>query len=309
MWQPSADLQRLRKRAKLLSDCRSFFSARGVLEVDVPVLGLTGVSDPNIECIRTENAVLQSSPEYYMKRMLAAGSGDIYYLGKAFRKEEAGTKHSPEFTMLEWYRLGFDDRQLAHEVVDLLCYVAGEQLAVNMQSYADFFSTATGLNPHTTTETELEDYARSHLDIHFDLPDKSAWLDLIFTHFVEPRFASDLCVVFDFPACQAALARKQETVEGYTVARRFEVYWRGLELANGYWELCDAAEQKARFEHDLQARAEQGKSLPVVDQKLLAALEAGLPNCAGVALGLDRLLMCLTGQTDIKAVQAFSPLS
>lgn len=308
MWQPTADLLTLQKRAKLLSDCRSFFSARGVLETDVPVLGATGVSDPNIECFQVENFSLQSSPEYFMKRLLAAGSGDIYCLGKAFRKEEAGAKHSPEFTLLEWYRLGYDDRQLACEVVDLLSFVAGERLADCIRSYEDVFLAASGLNPHTATAEELANCARAHLDIHFDLPHKSAWLDLLFTHLVEPNFGRDLYVIHDFPACQAALARTVQTANGYTIARRFEVYWCGLELANGYWELCDPEEQRRRFAQDLQLRTESGKILPVIDEHLLAALEAGLPPCAGVALGIDRLLMCLSGQTDIRAVQAFSPL-
>jgi lysyl-tRNA synthetase class 2 len=146
------------------------------------------------------------------------------------------------------------------------------------------------------------------MDIQFDLPNKSAWLDLLFTHLVEPTMGNNLCVVYEYPACQAALARKTVNFHGYEVARRFEVYWRGLELANGYWELCDAGEQLARFEQDLAKREVAGKLSVEIDNNLMAALEYGLPCCAGVALGVDRLLMCLTGENDIKAVQFFSPL-
>lgn len=306
MWQPTANLDTLKKRAQLLSNCRSFFSQRGVMEIDVPILGRTGVSDPNIECLKADVFTLQSSPEYYMKRLLAHGSGDIYYLGKAFRKEEAGAKHSPEFTMLEWYRLGQDDRRLALEVVDLLCAVAGQHLPYTQGTYADYFFAATGLNPHDVEVEELEAFARSTLNIQFTLPDKSAWLDLLFSHCVEPGFDGSVNLVFDYPVCQSALARRTLDIEGRMIARRFEVFWKGLELANGYWELCDVDEQKKRFECDLESRRAQGKFLPELDAQFLAALEAGLPNCAGVALGLDRLLMCLSGEKNIAAVQAFS---
>lgn len=306
MWQTAAQLGILKKRAQLLGDCRSFFVPREVMEVEVPVLGKTGVTDPNIECFQAEGFTLQSSPEYYMKRMLASGSGDIYYLGKAFRKEEAGCKHRPEFTILEWYRQGWDENQLIAEVVDLLCFVAAANTNAIVCTYADCFSAATGLNPHVATAQELAGFASTKLDINFDLHSKSEWLDLLFSHLVEPTFEEQLYVVKDYPICQAALAR---VTKDFQVARRFEVFWKGLELANGYWELCDAEEQKRRFEADLSSRRAQGKAEPAMDENLIAALEQGMPACAGVALGVDRLLMCLSGERDIGAVQAFASMS
>ncbi len=306
MWKSQASLVTLKRRAQLLADCRSFFSSRKVLEVELPALGETGVTDPWIECFQTDGYSLQSSPEYFMKRLLASGCGDIYSLAKAFRKEEAGRYHSPEFTLLEWYRLGFDDRELANEVVALIEWLVGHNVQTHFETYASLFERHCAINPHQATDGELQALARANLDFTGDLASRSAWFDLIFTHIVEPAMGQDLWVVYDYPVCQAALARKGRNEEGDEVARRFEVYWRGVELANGYWELTDEAEQAARFQADLALRAKLGKPLPKIDAKLLGALAAGLPDCAGVALGIDRLLMCICELDDIQQVQTFT---
>lgn len=281
------------------------------MEVDVPVLADTGVTDLHIESYTVvdggRSLYLQTSPEYYMKRLLAAGSGDIYYLGKAFRREELGRRHLPEFTMLEWYRLGFNEQDLIAEVVALLEDLSGtDTFEVNKVSYRECFAAKTGVNPHAASMQELADLARREIDVSFEPASKSDYLDLIFSHLVEPSFSSDLFIVYDYPACQSALARISGNEYGDSVAKRFEVFWRGLELANGYWELTDPQEQRVRFNRDVMLRKQQGKKELPIDEKLLAALESGLPECAGVALGIDRLLMCISGIKEIDGVVTFA---
>lgn len=307
---PSASLPALRRRAAVRQKLRAFFEARQVMEVDVPVIGDATVTDVFIESIglqvNARDAFLQTSPEFYMKRLLAAGAGSIYYLGPAFRQDESGRHHRPEFTLLEWYRPGFDDRRLQAEVVDLLRSLAPE-VAISALSYGAIFEQVLNLCPHSANCAQLERLAHQHLDFGFTLSTKSAYLDLLFSHCVQPKLPEGVTLVYDYPADLSALARLgQDALGGFAVAKRFEVFWDGLELANGYWELTDADEQRRRFTEDLAARRSQGLPQPKLDQRFLAGLAAGLPDCAGVALGLDRLLMCLSGATDLAQVMPFA---
>lgn len=293
-----------------MSRIRDYFNQQGVFEVDVPVLGLHTVSDPHIQSIpaqvQSQKAFLQSSPEYFMKRMLAEGSGDIYYLGKAFRDDEVGKKHNPEFTMLEWYRTESDDKELMKDVEALIRHVlpGSEELEVEHYAYAELFQQELGVNPHIATAEQLAHLARECLDIDWQDDDKSTWLDLLFSHKIEPEL-QNITFVYDYPACMCALAKVVE-VKGQELAKRFEVFWRGHELANGYWELTDAQAQKKRFELDNQRRQKLNRDIIDLDDKFLSALQQGIPECAGVALGVDRLLMCLNKSDDITQVMPFS---
>lgn len=308
MYQPSASIIALQKRAQLLRQLRAFFYARDVLEVDVPVLGDATVTDVHLEPLLVPGTArtwfLQTSPEYYMKRLLAAGSGSIFYLGKAFREDESGRRHRPEFTMLEWYREGFDDSALMAEVAELFAAVATDE-PVTIIAYDKLFKAALGVCPHRAEVAELGALAQQHVDFCGELKDKSAWLDLLFSHLIEPSL-SGIHIVHDFPQEQCALAQVHQRADGARVAKRFEVYWRGLELANGYWELVSAAEQRQRFLADQQWRRQAGRTVPAIDERFMAAVDHGLPNCAGVAMGVDRLLMCLLNETDIDKVMPFA---
>ncbi len=306
MFRPSASLATLEKRALLLQQLRAFFLARGILEVDVPALGDATVTDVHLHPLRVDGVgFLQTSPEYYLKRLLAAGAGSIFYLGKAYRWEESGRRHRPEFTMLEWYSLGFDDRQLMEQVEDLFGLVA-PSVSIRRRAYGELFQTELGICPHGASLPQLLTVIDRHLELHSPLTDRSACLDLLFSHCLEPRLKPGITLVYDYPREQCALARLAEDEQGRTVARRFEVYWNGVELANGYWELTSAAEQRQRFLTDQQRRREMGLPVPELDERFLAALAHGLPNCAGVALGVDRLLMCLMGTDDIREVMPFA---
>ncbi|MDM3872442.1 EF-P lysine aminoacylase EpmA [Porticoccus sp. W117] len=311
-WQPSASTETLRARAHLLAQIRQFFHQRNAFEVDVPVLGVTGVTDLHIDSIAAQcnggEFFLQSSPEYFMKRLLAAGSGDIYCLGKAFRDGEAGSRHNPEFTLLEWYRVGWDEHRLMEEVAELLRHLLPDSLPLHKFSYGELFLQHTGLNPHTVALQNLQTLAGEVTgNPAFNEP-RSTCLDAIFSFAIEPKLPDGLVLVYDYPQCQAALARIQPDNNGQPVARRFEAFLNGMELANGYWELTCPKEQARRFEDDRQQRRTAGKAEIEADGKLLAAMQSGMPECAGVALGVDRLLMQLLGEQSIEAVMAF-PLS
>ncbi len=307
-WQPTASLETLRCRAKVQAQIRQFFEARDVLEVDVPVLSETGVTDLHIDCLHTQVSgdirYLQSSPEYFMKRLLASDSGSIYYLGKAFRDGEVGHRHRPEFTMLEWYRAGWDECQLMGEVASLLCEL-GLKHSPQTLMYADVFENITWLNPHSAVLAELQSRASHISGSDFSDESRSTCLDLIFSLSVEPQLPDGLVFVHNYPVCQSALAKIGKDQAGNTVARRFEVFLNGVELANGYCELVDPVEQKSRFDADAVLRQAMKKTTMPVDTKLLAAMESGLPDCAGVALGVDRLLMQLLGIDDISHVMSF----
>lgn len=307
-WQPSASIEQLRQRARLYQQVRAFFAERAVMEIEAPVMGAAAVTDPFIDSVTAHCAgrsyYLQTSPEFAMKRLLAAGSGAIYSLGKVFRNGERGRKHNPEFTLLEWYRPGWDDRQLMEEVEALVLSVL-PGLTVTYLSYREWFERHLGLDPHRATAGQLSALARERINIDAGEEDRDFWLDLLVTHELEATLGSGLTFVYDYPASQAALARLGTDAEGQTVARRFEAFIGSMELANGYWELTDAPEQRRRFRADQEKRQTLGLPLYPVDEKLLAAIDAGLPESAGVALGVDRLLMCLSGVGSIAEVLAF----
>jgi lysyl-tRNA synthetase class 2 len=308
-WKPSAGVDELRARATLLAEVRTFLSLRGVLEVDTPLLGQFAITDPNIELfeVTTPDGMrfLQSSPEYAMKRLLASGAGDIFQLGKVFRSGEHGSRHNPEFVMLEWYRLDWTHCQLMREVAELVAHIL--KLSTwqiwSLEALLDHFCQ---INLHSTTESELKvAAANAGIDIVGDL-DKLDYLDLLMTHVVEPGIASwGLVFVVDFLEQQAALSRVIER-GGNLVAARFEAYVHGVELANGYWEESDANILMNRFEADNGLRASRGQPVREIDERLISASRAGVPDCAGVAVGFDRLLMLAQGRSELSQVMPFS---
>lgn len=311
-WQPSATLPALRRRARLLADIRAFFAARDVLEVDVPVLAATAASDPHILAIAAHcdgaTCYLQSSPEYFLKRLLAVGSGAVYCLGKAFRDRERGVYHHPEFTLLEWYRPGWDEHRLIAEVEALLRVVApGVDVGVaGRASYREVFLSHVRIDPHDGALDDLRRRAAEVAGGDWQREDRATCLELLFSLLVEPRLSPGLVFVTDYPACQAALAALTKDSHDTQVARRFEVFLNGVELANGYYELTDAVEQRARFCADNARRRAAGKPAMPLDEQLLSALATGLPDCAGIALGVDRLLMQILRLPRIDAVLPFT---
>lgn len=284
---------------------RQFFDARDVLEVETPVLSRHATVDRHIESFHAQGLWLQTSPEFAMKRLLCAGSGAIWQLCKVFRLEEAGRHHNPEFTMLEWYRPGFDHHALMDEMEALMqhCGVSASTVPFARHSYREVFLQHVAFDPLRASCTEMAEAAA-----RFSPPpaqglgeQRDAWLDHFYGSVVSPRLGWEQpCFVYDFPASQAALSR----VRG-EVAERFELVWRGVELANGFHELADAEEQSLRFERELASRRAAGKVTPPADAHLIAALRAGLPDCAGVALGIDRLLMLLLEVPDLASTLAF----
>ena len=317
-WMPSASRDALRLRAWVNRLVREFFHARDVLEVETPAMSLAGNTEPNIAPFslefsgRTDGAPrtrwLRTSPEYALKRLLAAGIGDCYELGRVFRDGEAGGRHNPEFTMLEWYRVGWDHLRLIDETAELVraaLSLLGREASLRVVRYRELYRDRLGIDPFTSGDDAL----RAALgDVAIDPAGltRDDWLDLLMTHRLQPAFAHDeLLAIVDYPASQCALAKLRDDGDGHPVAERFELYLGPIELANGYHELLDAAEQGARFSRDGELRRARNDSLPPVDARLLAALEAGLPACAGVALGMDRLLMAMLETPRIADVLAF----
>jgi lysyl-tRNA synthetase class 2 len=313
-WRPSASIETLRSRAALLARVREFFAARRVLEVETPILSRATVTDVHLASLATRIAGhggdywLQTSPEYAMKRLLAAGSGDIYQIQRVFRDGEIGANHNPEFTMIEWYRVGFDDRALMDEVEALLVELLGPRLEAPAErvTYRAAIARIVGLDPYTAPVATLYEFARTRLgDVPHDLADdRDACLDLLMGAIVGPTLGHGrITFVHDYPATQAALAR---LLPGEPpVAARFEAYVDGLELCNGFHELADAAEQRRRFEADLAQRRARSLPTPPIDERLLGAISHGLPDCAGVALGFDRVVMLATRAARIRDVLAF----
>lgn len=309
-WQPTADLETLQQRAQILARLRDYFSAEQVMEVETPVLSQFGGTDVQLEQWQTlEGYSLHTSPEFAMKRLLAAGSGDIYQVCRVFRQDEQGRRHNPEFTMLEWYRLDYDEFMLMDDVTGLIRSLAGDDtLKVRQQTYAEAFIQSGLPDPHRIGLTDLRQITGQRLQASSGDWSRDDCLDALMAMVVEPSMPADvLSFVHAFPGSQAALAEHRE-IDGVTVARRFELFWGGLELANGYYELTDADEQARRFEQDCQQRAARGQVIPVMDQNFLQAMSYGVPACSGVALGLDRLLMILLGKRHIDDVIAF-PIS
>ncbi|KAA6185648.1 EF-P lysine aminoacylase GenX [Thiohalocapsa marina] len=314
-WRPSAALAVLSRRARMFAAIRALFADRGVLEVETPVLSRHATTDPALASLRlatadpapTSGLYLQTSPEFPMKRLLAAGCGPIYQICKVFRDDERGRRHHPEFTLLEWYRPGFTLQALMLEVADVVrTALQRPELEVEFVRYRDLFRGALQVDPWEATPEALRAVALAvpvpgseHLQL-----DRDGWLDLLMSQCLEPGLGRErLTFVHDYPPSQAALARLRQ--DEVPVAERFELYLQGMELANGFHELSDAAEQRRRFEQDLATRRERGQPEVPMDVELLAALAAGLPDSAGVALGLDRLLMLAVGAGHIDEVMAF----
>ncbi len=311
-WEPTTSLSALRLRAKLYADIREFFRQRNVLEVETPLLSQHGVTDVYIESFKTQHHgqraqipyFLQTSPEYAMKRLLAAGSGSIFQIVKAFRNEDSGRHHNPEFTMLEWYRVGFNYHDLMDEMDELLQFTIQSKKS-ERKTYEQLFLEHVKINPFDVSLPELQSLAKSHsLDDARTFSNRDDLLQFLFSHAIEPKIGFTAPVfVYDFPASQAALAKIHPT--NPTVAQRFEVYIQGIECANGFDELMNAAEQRQRFEKDNHHREQLGRAPMKIDERFLAALEHGLPTCAGVALGLDRLLMIKANTNTIRDVISF----
>lgn len=316
-WEPNASITNLRARAKLLSEVRNFFEARNILEVETPLLCRSAATDPQLKPIsvryinkqiQVQNFYLQTSPEFAMKRLLCAGSGPIYQIGKAFRDDEIGRLHNPEFTLLEWYRPGFDHHVLMDEVNDLLMTTLKTSKAERF-TYNALFSQAFNINPHQTTLEELkEQLVINGMTLSSAVEDSLSvddCLDLLMTHCIEPQLGFDAPVmIYDYPITKAALAKIRSG--NPSVAERFEVYVKGIELANGYHELTDPEVQWQRCLEDNKQRTTLGLAPIAIDVYLLEALKSGLPASAGVALGFDRLLMLKLGSEHIKEVIAFT---
>jgi len=306
---------RLHLRARLYTLIRHFFAEREVLEVETPILSAAGNTDPNIESFSTafsghvdagsRERWMRTSPEYSLKRLLAAGVGDCYELGRVFRNGEAGGRHNPEFSMLEWYRVGWDHHQLMEETIALVeaaLALVGRRAEVWVEGYRQLFLDELGIDPMHAPIAEL----RAAMDQHHVDPaglTRDDWLDLIITHRLQPTFPRDrITVIHDYPASQCALAKVRPGDP--PMAERFELYLGRYELANGYHELNDATEQRRRFERDNAVRRSRGQGEIPVDANLLEVLDA-MPDCAGVALGIERLLMCLVGTDAIADVLTF----
>ncbi|MDH4572565.1 EF-P lysine aminoacylase EpmA [Salinicola acroporae] len=313
-WQPSATIETLRQRARLLAAVRAFFAARGVLEVETPVLGHAGSTDPHLDSLSLsattpagrETLWLQTSPEFHMKRLLAAGSGPIFQLARSFRDGEVGRRHNIEFTMLEWYRPGFSLVAMIDECEVLIRALVPAAGPARRRRYRELFREALALDPFTTPLAELQRVAGKHGGLDMRDSDRDGCLDLLMSLVIEPTLGRDgIDVVVDYPASQAALARKRIDEAGTEVASRFEIYLQGIELANGYDELTDAQEQAARFAADNAVRTAAGKPSVAADKRLVAALESGMPAGSGVALGIDRLIQLALGKESLAEVMAF----
>jgi len=309
-------LSALHLRARLNALIRAFFADRGVLEIETPILSAAGNTEPNIDSFHTTFSGhidagppwrwLRTSPEYPIKRLLAAGVGDCYELGRVFRNGEAGGRHNPEFTMLEWYRVNWNHHQLASECAELVreaLTLVNRVPSITSLDYRTLYQRTLGLDPMLATDSELQ-AAFGQTVINPTGLTRDDWLDLLMTHRIQPDFPADqLLILTDYPASQCMLAQIAER-DGIQIAERFELFLGPLELANGYHELRDANEQRHRFERDLATRRTRGHALPPVDDSFLTALPS-LPDCAGVALGIDRLLMAMLGTDKIADVLAF----
>ncbi len=293
-------------QADLYRLIRDYFQATDALEIDPPLLGDFAVTDVNLQNLAVRSPLantrfLQTSPEYFLKRLLAEIRRDIYSITHAFRDEPDGVRHLAEFRMLEWYRVGIDEFELIEDVRRLLAKVEPDW-HFKMFTYRQLFENHLNTNPHTASCEALNRLVAEQTSYQGRLEFDQA-LDLLMAEVIEPQLPPGAVFITDYPACQAALARIQLNDEGIQIARRFELYVNGLELANGYWELTDPEEQRRRFERDNRSRIDRGLSAVEPDPQLLHALERGLPDCAGVAMGLDRLLMCILDQGSIAKTQ------
>lgn len=318
-WQPTASLAMLKKRARMLAKLRAFFAERDILEVQTPILSHAGNTDPSIETFVTQQneslkhtiqpSFLNTSPEFSMKRLIAAGYGSIYQITPAFRQDEQGKRHNPEFILLEWYRIDFDHHALMGEVNSLIRYIAEDVIKLDRSqffSYQDAMIKFANVDPFNATDDDLKAATeKSGIEVigMNDAP-RDSWLDLLMSQVVEKNLPLNCPVfIYDYPASQAALAKIRKASPA--VAERFEVYINGMELGNGFHELTDAEEQAARFSKEQMLRKKSGLPGIPADHHLIAALKHGMPECAGIAIGLDRLLMVLTGAEHINDVLTF----
>lgn len=330
-WQATASSDVLLERALMLKNIRAFFDAAGVIEVETPLLSHASTTDVHLDSLqsqfRGQACYLNTSPEYAMKRILATWDKPIYQICKAFRDDELGRYHNPEFTMLEWYRLGYDDIKLMDEVEKLIRTLVGlssnnclldscsGEARVNFPfkrlSYQQAFEETVGINPHQTSASECHQAAaKNNVQIPqglvIDDGELNDWLDWLLTQSVLPSFKKNgFTFLYDYPAGQCALAKIALNPQQVLVAKRFELFFGEIELANGFYELTDAAEQLVRFQEENQKRVRVGKPAACIDENFIAALQHGLPECSGVALGLDRLLMVLSGSVSIEDVISF----
>ncbi|VAW51263.1 Translation elongation factor P Lys34--(R)-beta-lysine ligase [hydrothermal vent metagenome] len=321
-WQPSVNNKTFVERARMLKNIRAFFDGRNVLEVETPLLSHYATTDPHIDSFRSrfreQTCYLNTSPEYAMKRLLADNPQAIYQICKAFRDDELGSHHNPEFTLLEWYRPNYDMRQLMNELVQLVETIFEYSIIQpNIQpkfeylSYQKAFEKNLGFNPHKITAKECYQFS---LDNKIEIPqgltandNVNDWLDWLLTQQVLSAFNKQkFTFLYDYPAAQCSLAKIENNIEQIAVAKRFELFYGDVELANGFFELTDGDEQLQRFQQENQQRKQTGKEAIAIDENLIAALKHGLPNCAGVAVGLDRLLMVLTKAANIEQVLSFS---
>ena len=322
-WKPACDIELLRLRASVLSAIRAFFEQRSVLEVETPLLCHATGTDPQLDffssyyhCVPNEKGIkdkemfLQTSPEFAMKRLLAAGSGSIFQICKAFRNGESGRLHNPEFSILEWYRVGFSLEQLMDEVAELISQLMKNHCnlePVYKVSYRELFEQVTGLNPLVFCQESYAHYALENAmsdAVSICENDHAMWLDLIFSFKVQPFLANQkISMVYGYPAVQASLARTNQ--ENSLIADRFEVFINGVEIGNGFFELSDAKEQEQRFDQEIESRRSKGLPLVKKDRLFLGALQSGLPDCSGIALGLDRLLMIIANVETLNDVMAF----
>ena len=311
-WQPGASLEILRHRAALLAKLRAFFAGKEILEVETPALARAPATDLHIQSLTTEildtnitkTFYLQTSPEFAMKRLLAFNAEPIYQIAKAFRHDPLTKHHNPEFTLLEWYRPGFTMGQLMDEVAELLSSLLACD-SMPAFSYRELFEKYLRINPHRVSSDELLALTQRQLELSTtDLTDTDC-LQLLMFSVIEPALP-EFCFVYDYPKAQASLSVIEVDSEEDQVAKRFEVYCRGMELANGYLELTDVQEQRKRFEQDNALRKKKGLDVYPLDEKFLSALESGLPACSGVALGIDRLLMAMHELTNIDQAISFT---
>jgi lysyl-tRNA synthetase class 2 len=307
-WQPTADITTLKHRAEIVEKIRHFFRERYVIEVETPVLSKHTVTDVHLHSLSTiypdnkEKYYFQTSPEYHMKRLLAAGSGSIFQICKSFRVDESGRLHNPEFTMLEWYRINFDHHQLMDEIAQLLNVILLVE-TVERYTYQQIFQDYLQCDPLMASVDDLKDLRKQYSLNTPELgDDKDAWLMLLFSHLIEPQLQKPT-FIYDFPASQAALAKLNKRDK--RVADRFELYIDGMEIANGFNELSNVREQRSRFKQDQKKRKSMGYEAIEIDERFLSALSEGFPSCSGVALGVDRLVMLALKKNHINEVITF----
>ncbi|MCG6939514.1 MAG: EF-P lysine aminoacylase GenX [Gammaproteobacteria bacterium] len=327
LWRPRASNKVLLARALMLKNIRAFFDARDVIEVETPLLSHYSTPDPHLDSLqssfRGRVCYLNTSPEFAMKRLLAEHGHSIYQICKAFRDDELGPLHNPEFTMLEWYQIDYDMLQLMNEIADLVIKLSSlstmssgvhqplKKPSFLHLSYQRAFENFAGINPHQTDANQCYQTARNN---NIEIPqgmtpddDVDAWLDWLLIQLVLPAFDKQgFTFLYDYPASQCALAKIENNDQQIAVAKRFELFFGEVELANGFNELTDVHEQLHRFGLDNESRRKAGKHEVCIDENFISALRSGLPDCSGVALGLDRLLMVLMSAAQIDEVLSFS---